>query len=303
MFMSQIIIGNTLVKNSLKCLRAGIELGRLLKSKVHVVHTDRLADFETLDTIFAHLNLDIQQNYIQNIIAANEKALENQIKELDITLDELTFQSYPGNADDVIVEQASAEITNLIVVGHDKNKSWAETFLGGVTEGILHKSSKSVLIVKDETLIKPKKILLAYDFSFHCNEALEWGKKMMDAYNCELEILNIVPCYYEGYHVAHTIHDGFNVALEEMMDESLHKIEGRLDELRKSFGGNHKVTINAILDKEGSISDKIINYIDENNHNLVILGSHKRGKISEIVLGSICNKVLKNVNASVLIAK
>ena len=300
--MSQIVIGNALGKYSLRSLKTGIKLGKALNLKVHVIHTDKLADFETLDTIFAHLNLDIQQNYVQSISAANQDSLEKQIRELDLETDHVTCSSLAGSADDIIVQESENSETELIIVGHDKNKSLAERFLGGVTEGIIHKSSKSVLIAKSEAVAAPKKILLAYDFSYHCDEALVWCRKLTDVFNCSLDIINVVPCYYEGYHVAHTIHDGINVAFEEMMDESIDKIKERLNETCRNFT-NGSVQTHVLVDKEGSISDKINQYATDNDYDLIVLGSHKRGKISELILGSICSKVLKNSSTSVLIAK
>jgi nucleotide-binding universal stress UspA family protein len=301
--MSQIIVGNSLDKYSVNILGVAVDLGKRLGSKVNVIHSDRLADLKALNTIFSYLKVDIQQSYIQNILKSNEELLKSQIKELDISIDELTFRSFGGNADDVLVEQSGLCNADIIVLGHDSNKKLAKTFLGGVTEGVLHKSSASILVSKGNSLPRPRKILLAYDFSYHCNEALDWARKLMVAYNCELEILNVVPCYYEGYHVAHTIHDGFSIALEGIMDESVLKIEQRLDELRESFKNATNVTINTVLDKEGSISNKIVDYVEYNNHDLVILGSHKRGRISELALGSISHKVLRNVKSSVFIAK
>lgn len=301
--MSQVIIGNTLVKNSLNSLRAGIDLARRLSYSVHVIHTDKLADFDTLDTIFAHLNLDIEKSYIETIIQANEQRLKSQIEKLDIEIDELKFNSYSGSPDDVIVDHAHLEQTKLVVIGHEPNKSWAENFLGSVSESIIHKSPKSILVVKGTTMQNPQKIVLAYDFSHHCDEALVWAKVLQKSFDCELKIVNIIPCYYEGYHLAHAVHDGLNLALEDIIGECVSKIDERLEVIKLSFGNSNKITIDTLIDREGSISDCLNNYSLKQNADLVILGSHKKGKLSDLIMGSISNKVVKTSKSSVLIVK
>jgi nucleotide-binding universal stress UspA family protein len=301
--MSRIIIGNSLDQGAELSLEVGLGLALAFKEKAQVLHADKLADFDTLDSIFTNLNLEIHDHYISSIIEANKIALKKQINHITNDFNEFEFDSRSGSASDVLVKAGKSKEVSLIVLGHDKNKKFLDNFLGGNTESILNRSEKSVLVVKDASAKGPNKILVAYDFSDNCKEALYWAQKFSKTFHSEIHLVNIVPCYYEGYHLAHTYSSGLNAAMEDIIDESVKKIEPKLKELSKEFKGGRPVSTKVLLDKEGSISDKIISYAAKNGIDLIIMGSNKRGVVEKLFLGSVASKVLKASSASVLIAK
>ena len=301
--MSRLIIGNSLAQGAELSLEVGLGLAMAFKEKAQVLHADKLADFDTLDSIFTNLNLEIHDHYISSIIEANKGALKKQITQITNDFNEFNFDSRSGSASDVLVKAAKSKDVNLIVLGHDKDKNLVETFLGGNTESILNRCDKSVLVVKEISAKNPSKILVAYDFSNNCKEALNWAKKFSKKFHSEIHLVNIVPCYYEGYHLAHTYSNGLNSAMEAIIDESVKKIEPKLKELSQGFSRVDSIRTKVILDKEGSISDQIEAYASGNGIELIIMGSNKRGVVGKLFLGSVASKVIKKSSASVLIAK
>lgn len=302
--MSRVVIANSLDKNALLAMEIGLNWAEKLNDEPFVLHGDKLADYETLDSVFAHLNLEVHQNYVKSILDANNQAISRQLEKLGMKDKEIKFESRSGNPKEVLIAESQKDDVDLVVLGHDSDKGLAELFLGGVTESIVHKSKQSILVAKNTKAKEPKKILVAYDFSFHCDQAIEWAKRLSKAYGAQIHLVNVIPCYYQGYHVAHTIHNGFNEALEEMIDESVVKInekmKGKLSELKD---GGFDIVHEAILDKDGSISDKLLEYIKGNDIDLLTMGSHGRGKIAELFLGSVANKMIKKSTISILIAK
>jgi universal stress protein A len=302
--MARIVIANGLDKNSITPMEVGLSWGAKLNKEPLVLHGDKLADYETLDSVFAHLNLEVHQNYVQSILEANNAALNRQLDKINSPIKNIQCESRSGNPAEVLLTEVEKDETELIVLGHDTDKGLAELFLGGVTESIIHKSKKSVLIAKDEKAGSPKKVVVAYDFSYHCDEAIDWAKNVAKAYGAEINLVNVVPCYYQGYHVAHTLHNGFNAALEEMIDESVAEIEKKLaKKVEEIKGEGFNVSSKAILDKDGSISDKLVEHLKSENADLLIMGTHARGKVAELFLGSVAGKMIKKSPTSVLIAK
>lgn len=302
--MSRVVIANSLDKNAMLAMEVGLTWAKKLKDEPFVLHGDKLADYETLDSVFAHLNLEVHQNYVKSILDANNHALARQLEKLGFQDENIKFESRSGNPKEVLIDESQKDDVDLVVLGHDSDKGLAELFLGGVTESTVHKSKKSILITKNDKAKEPKKILVAYDFSYHCDQAIEWAKRLSKVFGSQIHLVNVIPCYYQGYHVAHTIHNGFNEALEEMIDESVQKInekmKGKLSELKD---GGFDIVHEAILDKEGSISDKLIEYINANDIDLLTMGSHGKGKIAELFLGSVANKMIKKSPVSILVAK
>lgn len=301
--MKKVIIATPLDPHGQTSLEVGLQWAKDLKLAVDVVHADKLADLDALDTVFAHLNIEIHQKYLDNIIQANNEALAKQVKQIESDYDQLKFESKAGEPVDVIVSESNTDNVVLTVIGQRQDKTWAEQFMGSVSEGVLHRNPKSVLVVKNSQALKPKKIMVAYDFSQLCEAAVEWAEKLSAVYNSQVHLVNVVPCYYEGYHVAHTMHSSFNAAIEGMIQDSVEKIHEKLEARVQGIKTNHPVELETILDKEGSISEKLIKYADDNEIDLIISGSHQRGKVAELFLGSVSNKLLKKSKASVLIAK
>lgn len=302
--MSRVVIANSLDKQALLAMEIGLSWAEKLNDEPFVLHGDKLADYETLDSVFAHLNLEVHQNYVKSILEANNQAINRQLEKLGVTDKKIKFESRSGSPKEVLIAESKKDDVDLVVLGHDSDKGLAEIFLGGVTESIVHKSKSSILVAKNSKASAPKKILVAYDFSYHCDQAIKWAKRLSNAFGAQIHLVNVIPCYYQGYHVAHTIHNGFNEALEEMIDDSVVKIntkmKGKLSELKDD---GFDIVHEAILDKEGSISTKLLEYVKGNNIDLLAMGSHGRGKIAELFLGSVANKMIKKSPISILIAK
>ena len=285
-------------------LEIGLQLASLFHEKAVVIHSDKLADVDTIDTITSSLNVDIQDHYIQNLLAANLEALQKTVEKFNHINAEVEYSSVAGDPVEVLLNAGKDSDADLLIIGHNDNKNILEEFWGGVTESILNQYNKSVLVVKNFQVKNPKKILVTYDFSHHCEEALNWAKKFANVFESEITLVNIVPCYYEGYHAAHAYSSALNSAMETVIDASVVDIKEKLDVIVRDFGSiATKVKSEVIIDKEGSISDQILEYAKNNKIDLIIMGTHKRGRIRKFILGSSTNRVLKGSQASVLIAK
>ena len=301
--MGRIVIANSLNQHDLDSLEVGLDWSSKLGLEASVVHADRLADYNALDPVFAHLNIEIHQEYLDNLLKANEAGLVSQIKKINPDFESFHYQSLAGNPVEVISNESEKDHCELIVMGKRDDKSWAEAFMGSVSEGVLHRSHKSILLVKNKSIKHPKKIVVAYDFSKLCDKALNWSKRLAEIFQCEIHVVNIVPCYYEGYHVAHTMRSDFNDAIKGMIDESVKKIDERLINKIGSYFTTEKVIGKTLVDDKASISGAITSYASEVGADLIISGSHQRNKLAEFFMGSVSTKLAKKAKTSVLVAK
>lgn len=301
--MGQIVIANSLNKHDLDSLEVGLEWSKKMDLDAKVVHADRLADYNALDPVFAHLNIEIHQEYLENLLKMNEQSLSNQIRNIDPDFESFSYHSMAGNPVEVISRESEKKDCELVVMGKRSDKTWSEAFMGSVSEGVIHRSHQSVLLVKNKNLLKPKKIVVAYDFSKLCDKAMLWSKRLAKVFNCEIHVVNIVPCYYEGYHVAHTMRSDFNDAIEGMIDESVKKIDQRLQDKLGSFFEKENIIGKTLVDKNASISGAVIDYANSIQADLILSGSHQRNKLAEFFMGSVSVKLAKKSKVSVLIAK
>lgn len=302
--MSRFLIGHALGNKSTMPLTVGVELAKNLNVNAHVIHSDKLADYDTLDSVFAHLNLEVKEHYVDNILSAKTNEMQKQVEKIAGSHDFIKVEARSGMPSETLIKEAKSSDVELIVLGHDPHKGFVDMFLGRVTEAVVHRSNKSVLIVKNKESGHPKKVMVAYDFTYHCDAALDWAKTLGKKLNVEVHLVNVVPCYYQGYHEKNVRRNSFNQALEEVIEERVSDSNTKLSKKAMEFSQeNFNVVPKSIVDKNGSVSEKLKIYVEENDIDMVIMGAHSKGKISELFLGSVTSKMLKKSPVSILIAK
>jgi len=302
--MAGILIGHSLDVVSELPLEVGLGIAKTLKEKALVIHSEFLTDTETIKVITTNLNVNIEQNYIQALLQKNKDSLKQKIEKITPIDDSIEYKSLSGDPVSVIMKQAKENDISLVVLGSQGEQTLLSRIVGGVTDDIFHQLNKSVLIVKNRKAKSPKKILVPYDFSKGCLEGVKWAKKFKENNHIEVHLINVLPCYYEGYHVAHIHSNGLNSAMEEVIDENLKKVEEDLaSDVEKNFGETTNLTSKVLLDKEGSISEVLNKYAKKNEIDLIVMGSHKKSRLSEFFLGSVSQKIIRNSDVSVLIAK
>lgn len=140
-----------------------------------------------------------------------------------------------------------------------------------------------------------KKILVAIDGSENSKKALLKAKEVALLKNSDVYILTVVENLkgnlytvsedYQSETTKSNIQHG-----EEILQEALAMFSDYPGEIMANY-------------KVGDITDKIIEVVEEKGIDLIVMGRRGLGTFSRAFLGSISNKVLNNVNTSVLIVK
>jgi nucleotide-binding universal stress UspA family protein len=151
-----------------------------------------------------------------------------------------------------------------------------------------------------------KKILVALDGSEQANKALDFALGLAETYSAELVLLNvyqlITPFFYFPSEVgAPPVATPIGTA--EFLKELRAQHEKVLSEaLKKANREKPKLKVSTIL-SEGRPSDKIIEAAREGKFDLIVVGSRGIGRIKEIFLGSVSDRVADRAQCSVLIVK
>ena len=139
-----------------------------------------------------------------------------------------------------------------------------------------------------------KKILVATDASEYSRKALTVALELARNFNAEVELLFVMydPIVY-GFGVA----DSYIISAEQVEQEGELALETTLK----------GIDISGITFKKkklhGNPGKVIIQEIENENIDLVVMGSHGYGALVGSVLGSVSQKVLHGARCSVLIAK
>jgi nucleotide-binding universal stress UspA family protein len=136
-----------------------------------------------------------------------------------------------------------------------------------------------------------KKILVPIDGSENSTRALTRAKELGELYKAQLIILTVID---NGRFFSIEFKDELIRILEQNAKELLEKQEKELKDY--PFGVK-------TMYKFGDVPDEIINVADEEDVDLIVIGTRGLGAFSRAVLGGVSHKVVTHANRSVLVVK
>lgn len=167
-----------------------------------------------------------------------------------------------------------ASLVDLIVMGkRGTDKGFEFGLLGSVTEGVIRKSPKPVMVVGEE-FSEIKNPMLAFDLSESASNAMANAAEVASSLGVGLTVV----ASSKGAEASKALKES-----EEYLKP--YKIE---------------VTVKELLD-EPAVA--IENYYKENGFDLIFMGKTHHGALMEMVLGSTTEHVVRNVSGPVFIVR
>jgi nucleotide-binding universal stress UspA family protein len=144
-------------------------------------------------------------------------------------------------------------------------------------------------------MIALKKILVATDFSEPSDAALAYGRELARTFDASLTVLHVVDnILTRGYGV-----DGVVLADPELQREietsAQRQVDASLfDEDRRELGAV------GLVITSNSPSAAIVTYARDASIDLIVMGTHGRGAIAQILMGSVAERVVRFAPCPVL---
>lgn len=143
-------------------------------------------------------------------------------------------------------------------------------------------------------MIAMKTILVPTDFSESSEAALRYGKALAQTFGASLHVIHVVqepfaqPWAVEAY--------GFSLATlqEEWQREASARVEQLLTADERTA---LKATLATVL---GHPYVEILRYAQEHEVDLIVLGTHGRGPLGHLVMGSVAERVVRKAPCPVL---
>jgi nucleotide-binding universal stress UspA family protein len=143
-------------------------------------------------------------------------------------------------------------------------------------------------------MIALKTVLVATDFSETSDVALRYGKALAEAFGASLHVLHVVqepfaqPWAVEAY--------GFSLATlqEEWVREAKARIEKTLTEDERA---SYRAELVTLL---GHPVVEILKYAGEHRVDLMVIGTHGRGPLGHMVMGSVAERIVRKAPCPVL---
>jgi nucleotide-binding universal stress UspA family protein len=208
-----------------------------------------------------------------------------------------------------IVEYARSQSIDLIVVGTHGRTGMSHALIGSVAERVVRTAPCPVLTVRrpehefvfsdsqksEAAMILLKNILVATDFSEPSEAALAYGRELARTFNAQLRVLNvtdnIMARAYGG--------DGFVFSDPQLQTEVEATARKQTDALlcqedRDVLGAQ------AVVLTSNTPAFAIVDYARANDIDLIVMGTHGRGAVAHLLMGSVAERVVRTAPCPVL---
>jgi nucleotide-binding universal stress UspA family protein len=148
-------------------------------------------------------------------------------------------------------------------------------------------------------MIKLKRILFPTDFGESAEEALRYAAMLAGDFEAELTIMNVVSLFGNGLASA----EQHIQEMEEYADKFADQLHAEADELIERTIEEHagkELVMKKLIVRGITPGDKILQVAEEQEMDLVVMGTYGRGGVSHLLFGSTAEQVVRSASCPVL---
>jgi nucleotide-binding universal stress UspA family protein len=143
-------------------------------------------------------------------------------------------------------------------------------------------------------MIDLRRILVPIDFSPHSEQALKYGVALADKFAAELFLVHV----FQDLTIYQTEVVSGAPPIMPPVDQLTASARSELDRLVREKNLQHVATHPEVI--EGSPVEEIVDYAREKDIDLIVLGTHGRGWLAHVLMGSVAEKVVRKAPCPVL---
>lgn len=279
-----------------QAVRRGLKLAQVFDATVDVLHV-------------------VEQRALRLTKTANEKKQlrergERVLAEIEEIASEagypITTELLEGKPAIKISEYAGEQDADLIVIGRQGMTGPGKRLLGGVTEQILHRSDMPVFVVPGGDLMPEReaeyaRILIPTDGSENAEVAIPHGVAIAQNYRAVVHVLNVVDLQAAGgIFSAGGLETEFVERLESRGQKAVNRVTAKIDETATDLDVNPAVERTTSFQ---GVAAGVREYVQENEIDLIVMGSHGRSNLKRQLIGSIASALIRTVDVPVLVVK
>ena len=264
-------------------------------AQINVLYVVDTGFFPTLPSLISDNILQNYEDTARDIVDETKKRIEAKGFKVESAL------YLQGSPPDVILNEINEKNYDLVIFGASK-KPGIRRWLGSVSRRVVYKSQIPVLIIRPPQIkpvinLRPKPyILFSTDGSACSYNAIKKACNIFNIKQFDVDILTVKL-------------GAESLPLEIVMDnEWLEKSLAAQDELAgeildtaEKILNENSINVRARYALEGHPTDEILKFLDKNEPDVIVMGSHGREGFSDMLLGSISKSVLDSSDVHVLI--
>ena len=140
-------------------------------------------------------------------------------------------------------------------------------------------------------MISIKRILVPTDFSEPGRTALKYAVEFADQFGAAVDLLHVVDSVPAGALLSYR-------PLEELKSSMRTQAEDDMEKLHSEWS-EHSFPVTKVI-ADGHPFVEIVRHAKKNDTDLIIMGTHGRGAIAHMMLGSVAEKVIRKAPCPVL---
>ncbi|HER08357.1 MAG TPA: hypothetical protein ENO20_05535 [Bacteroides sp.] len=254
---------------------------------------------KVFNSLISILHVTPDNNISRELEAFLEKSINEKFKELrariekeNITVGDTTLER--GAPFEKIIQKARTSNPNVIVVGSGNKKEGDVFRLGTTVEKLMRKNQVPLWVVKNEVIRPIDKMLCPVDFSEASSRALTNAITLTKHFDAELTIFNVFTPFMISSPRFKADQEAENQRLRRMQEKQYHDFLGQFD-----LGSvKHK-----ILFVVGDPHVQILRIIREKGTDLLLMGTTGKTGLSRILMGSVTEKVTRELPCSFITTK
>jgi nucleotide-binding universal stress UspA family protein len=257
-----------------------------------LVHALHLPDFN-YPMITPDLRAEAQEEVKAQLRQEGEAILDEARRHLPADFFHVQRIHQTGHPVDVIVETARSARSNLIMVGARGLGPVKELILGSVSHRVLMHAPCSTMIIK-APLTQLRKILLPIEGQEDAEAALQFLALQPFRPRVEVEVFTVWPQPQLSWPTTVRQSDLLEIQAIEEARERMKSITDQLTQM--NIGNQAHVGI-------GNPAYAILEQAKASQSDLIMMGTHGRGGLSRLLMGSVSHSVLHQAPCPVLIVR
>jgi nucleotide-binding universal stress UspA family protein len=256
-----------------------------------------------------HGNVRLSPQAMHEAHEATETSLAGLASELQSSLPhcQVSYGVEQGEAQAIIVAMATSWHADLIVMGSRGNRGIDLLLLGSVSQAVLNHSPCPVLIIKSEAAETYnlqggfRNVVLTVDNSAYTRAAMRWLSGFKWEAGTVFHLVTVIDSVPGDFSFElNTARAGRLLQQHESMDRGAKtELNNLALEVRTLIPG---ATVNIHVGC-GDPKDAILELADTCNADLIVMGSHGRGGIKKLILGSVSQAVSVQAKCAIAIVR
>ena len=279
--LENILVAHDFSKSSQNVLESAIELAKIFQSTIIPIHV--LPDDIMNEKVRSLLNETAMHKLQEaaNLIEREGVAVKKPLLMVGIPYEAITRAAIDTNS-------------NLILVGSGETQKGDTFRLGTTAERVIQKSEKPVFVIKEGALLNVHHILCPVDFSEASRRALKNAVTMSRRFKSELTILSVCEVSKSPWFLSE----------KDLESENDSRCEQHKEDLEAFLKDFNLSDINWTKEApKGNPSEEILSTVSRKMIDLLIMGTSGRTGLNRMFMGSVTEKVIREVPSSFLTLK